>query len=760
MDIGWQFGSSLTTPSDDLNIPSSPETADPEPPSGPPAAHLGAGGSDSWTVELWAILIVGLCLIIITPILAVRGGVGGSYSSSYHPMKTEREYFESLYTESVASPSPAKLDPPMNPDRFEGLMDFWSKQIGFTWHHAPRALTDDRPFARLTTFHFPPLVDERYPLVAFPYPKEGKGGNVANFIRGMASVLNTKKDMATVPGFYVSLYDWRGRPSTRGGMLKGVLTVNEHRFANALDDAFFSDCRYSPLLNESSDVAGKTESEDFYPGAIEVMHSCYAPPDSTWPLCDDGGYWFYGVPGTGIFWNIPRASIGAAELNGANNFTVKPDMELMMAKRAHQSSTQPPPIPPTSSPTPSINQAAKGYGTLLCANKVDAMVRLYAMRARHINKLTEQFPLPDLYDNDRHLVQNNKRLRLVRQPPEIFYDPHYNPAIDDIIAGVTTYLDSRGGGESDVVALYRGVRAYQRSDPVDITAFRVMKRTNAEPMTLFWLTILLFLLFAVAVYALLVLPVTTYQTYKGQRTTRRWLIEHGCFVIGFLAFSMIFIFVITDALFRGFGYVTLDRLRRETGMSFRTIVRNAALGIEPKSNGLPMSQVFDIPMENMAINVDVDNKGDKFMRQVKKDFSFACVIMHTQPNKQGVWTCEIMDLTRTPMLKGQDTADFPAAALGLCGHPQPYEGAPPLDEQPYVFKQGLSVDLLTKSNFKKVYPIQRIGKDAWNKLPDCTCDPQVEKQVINMTDNGFGPNCIFCSGRLSESLCVASALTG
>ena len=43
-------------------------------------------------------------------------------------------------------------------------------------------------------------------------------------------------------------------------------------------------------------------------------------------------------------------------------------------------------------------------------------------------------------------------------------------------------------------------------------------------------------------------------------------------------------------------------------------------------------------------------------------------------------------------------------------------------------------------------------------LAHCGCDVDVERQVVQMTANGFGPNCIFCSGRLSESLCVASAL--
>ena len=589
----------------------------------------------------------------------------------------------------------------------------WWDNVGFLWDYAAPSLTVQKPTAQVTVWKWPPLLNERYPLAAFPYPKKAKHfGNLGNFVEGMKSVLNTKSDLATVPGKYVSIYKWDGFPDAD----LGANTVNNNQYSRALQRAMQKPV--SPQKKGDPEYMCYTYKSS--PGAIEVMHSCYPPEGDKWPLCDDGGYWFYGVPGTGIFWSIPDYTSGAAMYRGGKVI-------------------QPPNCP--------------GYGTLLCANKVDMMLRLYAFRINN-NAVPHLPPRPDAstYRNS-YQQEYNYRLAFVRSPPHVFYN---HPSIDAIVAGACQYYHNREGPMNGVIALYRGVRDYQENRPVKITAFRVMNRSDSVAPTLGWIFFFVLTFAVLGVYVLYVLPMTL---FKGFRTDgygwKRVLAENACVIIGWFILLIVLTLVMTDVLFRGFGYVTLYRLRHETGLSLNEIVKRCAMGTDPKCNGLAMSQLHDLFIENMAVNVPTTDADGNIMTEEETDgFTFACVIMATQPNKQGVWTCEIVDFTRTPVIPGNTDAPFPVANLGLYGHPMASKTADQIVEKPYAFKSGM---LKTQVQQPDGYPVVSVAKDEWETMPKCDCDPSIEGMVAAIADDN-PPNCIFCTGRLSEVLCSAARL--
>ena len=61
--------------------------------------------------------------------------------------------------------------------------------------------------------------------------------------------------------------------------------------------------------------------------AIEVTHACYPPPidGGEYPLCDDGGYWLYMTPGTGVFWwSGPRVLVANNKIDAALKLLMTP----------------------------------------------------------------------------------------------------------------------------------------------------------------------------------------------------------------------------------------------------------------------------------------------------------------------------------------------------------------------------------------------------------------------------------------------------
>ena len=148
-------------------------------------------------------------------------------------------------------------------------------KINFLWDNLPLELDKKFPTAYNLSFKWPPPKGSKYRLTAFPYPKGGGQWWIINVIKGIASLLNNTKDQVTFPGWMISVYDPKN--------------PNDNVHGNWLTTQF-----PWPINN----------TKDPNPGVyMEVLHACYAPPNTAYPLCDDGGYWLYLAAGNGVFWN-------------------------------------------------------------------------------------------------------------------------------------------------------------------------------------------------------------------------------------------------------------------------------------------------------------------------------------------------------------------------------------------------------------------------------------------------------------------------
>jgi hypothetical protein len=144
--------------------------------------------------------------------------------------------------------------------------------LNWLWETAPKSMLCPFPIANNLSFIWPPKKGERFKMTAFPYPDTGKSKFwLFQFIQGMKSLLDNTSDKVTFPGWQISIYD-------------------------PLEPNFNS---WQKFLNNNTDPITGINTQPIY---IEVTHSCYAPPNKTYPTCDDGGYWLYGTSGSGVFW--------------------------------------------------------------------------------------------------------------------------------------------------------------------------------------------------------------------------------------------------------------------------------------------------------------------------------------------------------------------------------------------------------------------------------------------------------------------------
>ena len=153
------------------------------------------------------------------------------------------------------------------------------------WNNMPESIQKANPIADNLSFSWPPKKGQRFRMTAFPYPDTGKSKFwLFQFIKGMSSLLDNTSDQVTFPGWLVSIYN--------------PMHPNKNSWQKFLEaqipwDKEWGASRYQNI---------KHKSKPFKPVYMEVLHSCYIPPNLDYPACDDGGYWLYGVSGSGIFW--------------------------------------------------------------------------------------------------------------------------------------------------------------------------------------------------------------------------------------------------------------------------------------------------------------------------------------------------------------------------------------------------------------------------------------------------------------------------
>jgi hypothetical protein len=163
------------------------------------------------------------------------------------------------------------------------------KDLNFFWNNIPDDLKKEIPVAYNLSFDWPPPLGSRAKLTAFPYPKGGGSTWLSNFITGVSSLLDNTSNSETFPGWLVSIYD-PDKP-------------NKNAYGQWLNKQIPWDADTGPVANQKS-------------VKMEVTHACYPPPNYEYPTCDDGGYWLYMTPGSGVFWDPgPRCLVATNKID-------------------------------------------------------------------------------------------------------------------------------------------------------------------------------------------------------------------------------------------------------------------------------------------------------------------------------------------------------------------------------------------------------------------------------------------------------------
>ena len=405
---------------------------------------------------------------------------------------------------------------------------------------------------------------------------------------------------------------------------------------------------------------------------VEVTHACYAPPTYKYPTCDDGGYWLYGTAGSGVFWKTCGTK---------------------------------------------IKDGTKPGQYLVCNNKIDAIFKLWN-RAQSSSA-----------------EGNKKALEALLKIANL--NPSKAPemkAEDYIMAR----LKGSGGGLNLMQALRKIIKASHEGKQIpSLTAWRSMELSKAKTSWATWIALsitlvsILLVLGGVCIY-------TIYLAIKDRKIKKWWastLIVIGSILgtvlLGYL-FTLLEWNIISENMFVGFGYTTLDMALKKSGLDLESFIfatagldrnyKNLSKGkYNPIANGFAQTQMFDFDLSYLTSMLDLDS-----------------VIMHAQPNKSGSWAVEILDVRNTPA-KGKSTLKELIFSLGLCGQPidsKNKQKMPPL--MPPLMQGPL-----------KLTPEIYFG---YQPSASCNCnDTNVAKQYAD--GKGTLKKCVYCKGSLSETVC-------
>jgi len=147
--------------------------------------------------------------------------------------------------------------------------------VTFLWDTANAATLAASPVAPNLQLDWPPPKGSRFRLAAYPFGSKSSGVFVWDVVKGVFETLNSYSDVATFPGWFISVYD----------------------------KDYWPNCPYYDQNKGTS--ATQRCSPDFGMFQwIEVLRACYLMPGVDYPACDDGGHWFYHAPGSGIWYNL------------------------------------------------------------------------------------------------------------------------------------------------------------------------------------------------------------------------------------------------------------------------------------------------------------------------------------------------------------------------------------------------------------------------------------------------------------------------
>lgn len=225
---------------------------------------------------------------IILLLFAGLGALGGLVviwlakpPANIGPPVDEAFYFKKIWGEKTSA----------MPPHFSASDDLESMQkysIYFLWDVYP--LLDQVPQAGNLALKWPPARGSRYRLAAYPFVQTAKDILPVAVAKSILRMVNKYKDEATPPAWYVSVYDdsdW----------------TRKNIFLPATEPSTHMSCRSSAIFQPFK--------------WIEVTRTCYPVKKDSYPLCDDGGQWFYHAPGSGVWYNLGNTLVRYNKIDAA-----------------------------------------------------------------------------------------------------------------------------------------------------------------------------------------------------------------------------------------------------------------------------------------------------------------------------------------------------------------------------------------------------------------------------------------------------------
>ena len=481
-------------------------------------------------------------------------------------ISTKDEYLKNIYT---SSKTPNK--------KLSDIVK--TEDLNWLWETAPKEMLEKFDIAENLSFAWPPPKGSRFKMTAFPYPDVGTSNFwLFQFIKGMQSLLDNTADQVTFPGWQISIYD--------------PMSPNINSWQSYLSENF-SDNQLKPFGIQTNPIA------------MEVTHSCYAPPNKQYPTCDDGGYWLYGTNGSGVFWT----SCGQKSTTDQSSTTGK---------------------------------------CLVANNKIDAIFKLW----RYAQKLIKDGNPKGELALGLAIEATNKKVGFDSKPEEY----------------ITTRLKGTGGGLNLMSALKTVIQASKDGKQIpNITAWRSMEPTNAKSMWFSWLslTTTLIVLFIAGIVGLFYAIVKAIINRKSEKWWQPTLLILGI-VVALMIYAVIAWKiewnVNSENLFEKFGYTTLDMALKKSELNVTDFVFSCA-GLDksyndiqeynPITNGFAQTQVFDFDLSYMTSILGIDSV--IMHTQPNKSGSWAVEILDVRNTP-----------VDTSKVKSLDDLIF---KLGLCGQP-------------------------------------------------------------------------------------------
>jgi hypothetical protein len=187
------------------------------------------------------------------------------------------------------------------PDHFtvqDTVAKMRSYAIYFLWDTYPKL--EEVAESENLALKWPPLRGTRYRLAAYPFVQASNDFLPISILKAAFKMTNKYADQATPPAWYISVYDEKD-------------WTRENIF---MPDSVF---QLAPGTKDSSTTHMTRRCSDIFGPYkwVEVVRTCYPVTKDSYPLCDDGGQWYYHAPGSGTWYNVGNCVVRYNKIDAA-----------------------------------------------------------------------------------------------------------------------------------------------------------------------------------------------------------------------------------------------------------------------------------------------------------------------------------------------------------------------------------------------------------------------------------------------------------